>query len=105
SFIPVYISNEDYRKTGPASPEERKELQRIFNEGHSMKLSVGTVHIYVVAPDGHLFESMHVAAAARTDKLLALLERAAQKFDTRPGPPVIKPGQQSQAPKHELDAL
>jgi hypothetical protein len=70
-----------------------------------MKLSVGTVHVYVVAPDGHLFESMHVAAAARTDKLVALLDRAVQKFRPTPGPPVLKPGQQSQPPKHQSDAL
>jgi hypothetical protein len=104
-FVPVYLSNEDYRKAGPASPEERKELQRIFNEGYAAKLSVGTVHVYVVAPDGHLFDSMHVAAAARTDKLLAMLERAVQKLGPTPGPPVIQPGKQSQPPKHEPDAL
>ena len=64
-FVPVYVSNEDFRGDGPAPPEERKELQRIFAEGYKAKLSVGTVHAYVLSPAGGTVDSLHVATAAK----------------------------------------
>src|SRR5438132_1220262 len=72
AFVCVYTVNEDYvGKKATAPPEERKELQRIHQEGHKKKLSVGTVHAYVLTPDGHTHDSLHVASAARTERVLA----------------------------------
>jgi hypothetical protein len=47
-FVPVYLANEDYREGGSAPAEEKAELRRIHAEGHAAKLSVGTVHAYVL---------------------------------------------------------
>jgi hypothetical protein len=64
-FVPVYAVNEDYATKGSAPLEEKAERDRIFQEGHALKLSVGSVHVYVLRPDGRLLDSMHVATATR----------------------------------------
>jgi hypothetical protein len=90
-FIPVYLSNEDYEATGTAPPAEKAELQRIHREGPAAGLSVGTVHVYLLAPDGRLIDSMHTAQAAQPDRLIGLLERTVRKLGTAAGDPVVKP--------------
>ena len=96
-FVPVYLSNEDYRDTGSAPPEEKAELRRIHAEGHAAKLSVGSVHAYVLSPDGRLMDSLHVAEAFKVEKLVAMLDRTTGKLGTQPGEPVVKPAPQSVA--------
>jgi hypothetical protein len=90
-FVPVYVSNEDYRDGGRAAPEEKAELHRIHQEGYAAKLSVGTVHAYVLTADGHTIDSLHTAQAARSELLVAMLERNVQKLGTPPGEPLVKP--------------
>lgn len=90
-FVPVFVSNEDYRESGCASAEERAELRRIHREGYAAGLSVGTVHAFVLAPDGHLLDSMHTVQVSKPELLVAMLERAAKKLGTPPGGPVVKP--------------
>jgi hypothetical protein len=94
-FVPVYIANVDYRDGGQAPPEEKAELRRIHQEGHALKLSVGTVHAYVLDPNGRLIDSLHVAEAFKVDRLAAMLEKATQKLATTPGEPLLKPRPQS----------
>jgi len=106
AFVCVYTVNEDYvGKNATASPEERKELQRIHQEGYKKKLSVGTVHAYVLTPDGHTHDSLHVASAANTDRLLAMLRRAVEQFRPKEGKPIVAPAPQSAPPKAPADAL
>src|SRR5262249_500216 len=106
AFVCVYTVNEDYVSKNPtAPPEERKELQRIHQEGYKKNLSVGTVHAYVLTPDGHTHDSLHVASAARTDQLLAMLDRAVEHFKPTEGKPIIAPAPQSASPKAPADAL
>ena len=69
SFVPVYTSNEDYRDNGGAPPEERDELQRVVRETQKAGRSAGTVHVYLLAPDGRALDSLHVATAYKVDKL------------------------------------
>lgn len=90
-YVPVFTSNEDYRDSGSAPADERAELNRIFQEGYAKKLSVGTVHAYVVGPDGHLMDSLHTAEAAKPAKLIAMLENAVGTLKTAAGTPVVKP--------------
>jgi hypothetical protein len=104
-FVPVYVSNEDYRKDGPAPADERAEYQRIYREALKAKLSTGTVHAYVLTPDGHPFDSLHVAQAAKVEELRAMLERAVAKLKTPEGAPLVRPAPQSVAPRAEADAL
>src|SRR5262249_4023645 len=68
------------------------------------KMSVGTVHVYVLNPEGHLIDSMHVAQAAQASNLIAMLERDVQKLGTPAGGPVIKPSAPS-PPQAEPNTL
>jgi hypothetical protein len=89
-YIPVFTSNEDYAGAGAAGPEERAELNRIRQEGYAKNLSVGTVHVFVLGPDGSLRDTLHVADA-RPGVLAALLEKHARALGTRAGAPIVRP--------------
>jgi hypothetical protein len=97
-FVPVYVVNEDYSKKGVAPPEEKAERDQIFKEGHAAKLSVGSVHVYVLRPNGRILDSMHVAKAAKTTNLIAMLEGAVATLGTPRGSPAIEPCPQAAAP-------
>src|SRR5437870_1797195 len=97
-FVPVYVSNEDYRDTGGAPAGERKEYTRIYREALEAKLSAGTVHAYVLSPDGHVADSRHVAKAYNVDELTTMLERTVEKFKTPAGKSLVAPKMQSAAP-------
>jgi len=99
-FVPVFITNEDYDEHGPAPPDERAERNRIWREALDKGLSSGTVHVYLLAPDdARVVESMHVAEAAVTEKLLPMLTRAADKLNGPTGEPVAPPKAQSDPPE------
>src|SRR2546421_562943 len=87
-FVPVYTSNEDYRGDGAAPPEERAEHRRIFREALEAKLSTGTVHAYILSPDGHAADSLHVATASKVESLIDMLDRNIKKFKTPEGRPL-----------------
>lgn len=103
--MPVYASNEDYAGAGPAPDDERKERNRIYREAATAKLSSGTVHVYVTAPDGHTIDSQHVATAAKIEKLTAMLERTVERLKTKPGKPLAAPMVQSKTPPADAGAL
>jgi hypothetical protein len=108
-FVPVYARNADYQETAKTSstvpPEERAEYLRIFREAHQAKLSVGTVHVYILSPAGHPIDSLHVALATKPARLLEMMERAVKSFKVAAGEPLIKPCCQSKAPKSEPGSL
>ena len=97
-FVPVYTSNEDYRDDGAAPPEERAAYQKIYRAALDKKLSAGTVHAYVLSPDGEPVDSLHVADAARGDNTLKMLQRAIERFHVKPGAALVTPRAQSQPP-------
>jgi hypothetical protein len=90
-FVPVYISNEDYQEAGVAPPEEKAELRRIFQEGYAANLSVGTVHVYLLRPNGRLLDTMHTAPAANPQNLIPMLERCVQTLGTSAGTALVTP--------------
>lgn len=98
-FAPVYVSNEDYTDDGPAPAKERAERNRIWREANEAGLSSGTVHAYVLSPDGVVSDSLHVARAARVEETRAMLERAIEKYRPEAGSPLVKPAAQSRPPK------
>src|SRR5213594_803534 len=104
-FVPVYVNNDDYRDGGGKPADERRAHERIFREASASNLSAGTVHVYLLTPEGHVFDSMHVVQAARTANLIAMLEGAVKKFDVPAGEPVCKPAPQSAPPSAPADAL
>ncbi len=103
-FIPVYAVNEDYRDNSKPA-DERAVYDRIYRETLEKKLSAGTVHVYLVGADGRVFDSMHVAEAAKTEKLLATLERAIRNLKIPAGKVLVAPQPQSKPPKISADAL
>jgi len=104
-FVPVYTVNEDYAPKGSAPAEEKAERERIFQQGYERRWSVGTVHVYVLRPDGQLFGTLHVAQAARATNLIALLERAVTELKSASGPPLVPPAPQSCQPVGEPGCL
>ncbi len=104
-FIPVSYSREDREAMGTATPQERDEISRVFAAGRQAELSVGTVHVYIITPQGDVIDSLHVAQAARTPELLQMLERAIARLQVEPGPTIVTPQRQSVPEPHEAGAL
>jgi len=97
-FIPAYVSNEDYGSKGPAPEDERKAWQKIYHATLEKKLSAGSVHVYVLTPDGDPIDSIHVAHA-NTAKVTATLKGAIEKLGTREGKPLVEIKPQATSPK------
>jgi hypothetical protein len=104
-FVPVYTVNEEYGKKGSAPAEEKAERERIFKAGYAAKKSVGTVHVYLIAPNGDFLDSLHVSEASKPKRLIALLEKTVTDLKLISGSPVAKPRPQSEAPACEKDCL
>lgn len=96
--VPVYAVNEDYRGKGPQPAEERREYSRIYREALDGKMSAGTVHVYLISPDGKVIDSMHVAEAAQAEKLLATLKHNIGLLGVPAGGTLVKPKPQSTPP-------
>jgi hypothetical protein len=90
-FVPVFATNEDYESGGSAPPLEKAEYSRIFEEAKKAGLSVGTVHVYVLAPDGKPLDSLHVKDAADESRLAALLNSTAAGLGTIKGTALVPP--------------
>jgi hypothetical protein len=103
--VPVYSSNEEFRGQGSAPAEERKELQRIRQETLKAKMSSGTVHVYLLGPDGHPIGSQHVATASKVENLTSLLEKTIADLKVPAGKPLVAVSPQSKAPKCDVDGL
>ena len=104
-FVPVYVSNEEYRDDGAAPPEERKVYTQIYHEAIQQKRHNGTVCVYLVAPDGKGFDSLIVSDAAQPGRLQKMLEAAVDRLKTKEGKPVIKPTPQAPPPKADKNEL
>ncbi|MGI8601994.1 MAG: hypothetical protein ACR2OZ_03235 [Verrucomicrobiales bacterium] len=90
-YVPVFISQEDYSEKGPAPQEEKEAVDRIYKQGHAARMSVGTVHVYLIRPDGNLFDSIHVAEAAKAEVLPRRLEAGVKALGVAPGGPLVAP--------------
>jgi hypothetical protein len=105
SFVPVYAVNEDYRAKGAKPREEKDAYDGIYRQALEKKLSAGTVHVYIVSPEGEVIDSAHVAEAAKPAVLANLLERNSRKLGLKAGGPVAPPKAQAAAPQCEEGAL
>lgn len=97
-FIPVYTSMEDYGSKGGVPDDEKKAYQKIYHASLSKKLSTGTVHVYVLTPDGDPIDSIHVAHA-NTAKVTATLRGAIEKLGTKEGKPLVEIKPQAASPR------
>jgi hypothetical protein len=68
-------------------------------------LSAGTVHVYLLDPDGRPVGSQHVAVASKVEELTGLLERTVERLKVPAGKTVVPPSSQSAAPKADAGAL
>jgi hypothetical protein len=62
-------------------------------------MSAGTVHVYLLDPDGRPVGSQHVAVASKVEELTALLERTIERLKVPAGKTVVPPSSQSAAPR------
>lgn len=97
-FIPVYVSNEDYGSNGSVPDDEKKAWQKIYHATLAKKLSAGSVHVYVLTPDGEPIDSIHVAHAT-TAKVTATLKGAIEKLGTKEGKALVEIKPQAASPK------
>jgi hypothetical protein len=104
-FVPVYAVNEDYRAKGVVPEDEQAEYLRNYREALAKKFSAGTVHVYVLNPQGEVIGTRHVAEASKTENLLAFLEGVVAKLGTRRGKPLVEPKAQSAPPRHPKGSL
>ncbi len=101
----MYVSNEDVFHNPDAPPAVKKEIQRIRHETLKAKMSAGTVHVYLLDPDGRPVGSQHVAEASKVESLTALLERTVARLKVPAGKPLVAPAPQSAAPKAGAEDL
>jgi hypothetical protein len=99
-FVPAFVSIEDYAQDGQAAAEEKARLRTIMREAGQAGLSTGTVHVYLLAPDGKVIDTRHVADATRGDTLADLLAATVSRLKVPRGEPLIPPAPQSQPPAH-----
>ncbi len=104
-FVPVYAVNEEYRDKGNAPTEERAALDAIHKEGYAKHFSVGTVHVYILNASGTLTNTSHVAEAAQTPKLAALLDKVIEQQKPILGLPTVLPKPQSCPPSVPAGSL
>ena len=104
-FVPVYVSNEDYRDPAITPDDERAQYEEVFEDAKDKGLSTGTVHVYILSPEGEVVDSRHVQDAERTPVLLKLLRRNADRFRLTAGRTLIQPSPQSEAPPGDDDDL
>lgn len=96
---------EDYTgKRATVSDDEKKAYQKIYHAALGKKLSTGTVHLYVLTPDGDPVDSIHVAHA-KPEKVIATLKGAIEKLGTREGKALVEIKPQAAGPKPEKGEL
>src|SRR5207249_9023417 len=99
------VSNEDVFKNSAAPAEIKKEIQRIRIETAKAKMSSGTVHVYLLDPQGHPVGSQHVATASKVEELTALLEQTIDRLKVPAGKTIVPPAPQSVSRTDDADAL
>ena len=104
-FVPVYLSQEDLAAEGAALASDKQAYQTMIRDSAGKGLSTGTVHAFILAPDGQPLDSLHVAEAAKTKALLEMLDRAIAKRKLEAGKPLVAPKPQSCATECEPGSL
>jgi hypothetical protein len=107
-FIPVHVDGVYYENKGTVPEAEKAAYEGVFRAFYRLNetrqaagqrpLSVGTVHAYVLTPDGQPLDSLHVGEA-RPERVRSMLERAVQTLKVPAGKPVVKLAPQSPAPR------
>jgi hypothetical protein len=104
-FVPAFVSMEDYEDSGSAPAAEKAEYWRIYQSAHAAKMSVGSVHVYILSAAGEPIATRHVAKAIEKGELQSLLEQTIRDLKIPRGEPVLKPAPQSAPQEHAPDDL
>ncbi len=80
--VPIYVSNDTLERG------EKAALQKIHQEGLAKKLSVGSVHCFLLAPGGALLDTIHVAHVS-PQKILEIVEKGAKDLGIRSGKTLV----------------
>jgi len=100
-YVPVYADNADHAGNGAAPPEERQAFNRIYAAAANKGLNIGSVRIYLCAPDGDPI--LIIGGGAQKD--IECLKETVRKLGTREGKPVLPPQAQNPVPKVDKDSL
>src|SRR5207248_1139148 len=90
-FVPVYVSNDEVPGDAEAVKVEKAERDRVLRAFLDARMSAGSVHVYVLTPDGKPVGSIHVAHAGDKDRdtgrtrTQLLLEKAVADLGTEKG--------------------
>jgi hypothetical protein len=113
-FVPVTVDGVYVQFNDSVPAEEKAAYRDVFSKLHALNkdnrklgkpdLSVGSVHAYVLAPDGKPLDSLHVAEA-KPEQVAKMLQRAIDTLKTPAGKPLVEPCPQSAPPKADADAL
>ena len=113
-FVPVYVDGTYLQHNRDAAQDELAAYRELFAElnranGERQKagqprLSTGTVHAYVFAPDGRALDARHVAHAGPAS-VIEMLENATKALKVPAGKPIVAPSSQSPRPDCADDAL
>jgi hypothetical protein len=113
-FIPIQADERFYKHQDSVPAEEKAVHRQIFQEFYRLDrenrqagkpgVSVGTVHAYILTPDGKPFDSLHVAEA-KPERVTTMLQNAIQTLKVPQGPTVIEPTAQSIAPSVKAGSL
>ena len=96
--MPVYASNEDYRApTGPASPADKAEFLRVCSLFVPLG-GGGGVFAGLISPDAVPISTFAPADVFTSSKVLATLQKVADKYAVKPGEPLVKPRPLSTTP-------
>jgi hypothetical protein len=104
-FVPAFVSMEDYEDNGSAPGAEKAEYWRIYHTAHAAGMSVGSVHVYILSPEGKPIATRHVAKAIEKGELQSLLEQTVRDLKVPRGEPLLQPAPQSVPPEHAADDL
>jgi hypothetical protein len=115
NFVPVVVRNGDYRADGDVPADEKAAYQNMFRGFYRLSeqrgksggapISVGTVHAYVLSPAAEPLDSLHVAEAARPDRMIEMLERSVKTLGTAAGDPIVAPVPRAAPPAYDADSL
>ena len=103
-YVPVFVSNEDYQ-AGKFGEENHKLLFSVWDQAKKKKLPMGTVHAYLLTPDGKIYNSMHVMHAARLDVFFRFITSAIGGMKTAGGETLVQPAPTFVPPSVEDDEI
>jgi RNA polymerase sigma factor (sigma-70 family) len=104
-FVPVYISNDDYAKTGAAPAEEKAAFRSVHQEAAKAGLFSGVNSVYILDADGRPIDSQGGCHAADAPTCINMLQWHVFHLGLRPGGTIVPPTPQSHPPQTGPDDL